>query len=503
MTATPLLLLAVIAAAAAEAPRRALLVGNEAGVAGEAPLRSTGTDAERLAAVLTELGGFGAADVMVLKDRTAAEILDAIDAIAAREPASVFVFYYSGHGDAGALHPAGTLLPVDLLLHRLRAVRAELRIGILDACQSGGAARRKGSIPAAPFEVRLDDHASAGDILVTSSAADELSFETEGGGLFTLHWTAGLRGAADANGDGQVTLGEVYEYAYAQTLRATLVASSGPQHAMFRYELAGRRDPVLTRLAGASLLTLQPASDGAVVIFDGSERSVVAEVPVRPGVSRRLALPPGSYVVRQRSTSSLRVARIELRRGDDRVLLERQMQDVPLVRLARKGSPGDRRAWVAAGQYGSGLGPRGQVTGQAGLEWEGARWLTAVDLGVSAGDETHADLTTRDVQVQVSGSALYALRAGTAAFRFGPAAGLAWLRQDSEGHDAVSALGFTAGLRVRGDVAITQGLLLFASIDGRTLVAPTTSSPPGPSLQLGRLGIVPWLAYAAGVGAAF
>lgn len=503
MTALLLLLLAAAAIPGEEAPRRALLVSADVGLAGEAPLRSTGTDADRLAAVLTELGGFGAADVIVLKNRTAAEILDEVDALAARGPASVLLFYYSGHGDSGALHPAGTLLPVDLLLHRLRSVPAELRISILDACQSGGAARPKGSTPAAPFEVRLDQQASSGDILITSSAADEQSFETEGGGLFTLHWTAGLRGAADANGDAQVTLGEVYEYAYAQTLRATLVASSGPQHAMFRYELAGRRDPVLTRLAGGSLLTLQPASEGTYVIFNGAERSVVAEVPARPGVPRRLALPPGSYVIRQRSVSSLRVARIELRQGDDRVLLERQMQEVPLVRLAQKGSPGERRAWAAAGQYGSGFGPRGQVTGQLGLEWEGAAWLMGVDVGVSAGDETHRRLTTHDVQVQASGAALYALRAGGAAFRFGPVAGLGWLRQATEGRDPVSSLGLSFGLRIRGDVAINQGLGLFASIDGRALVAPSSAAPPAPSAQVGRFGIVPWLAYAIGVLAAF
>ena len=88
-----------------------------------------------------DLGGFAAADVHVLKNGSAAQILDAVDLLAAGAPASVFVFYFSGHADAGALHPAGTLLPLDLLLHRLRAVRAELRLSILDACQSGAAAR--------------------------------------------------------------------------------------------------------------------------------------------------------------------------------------------------------------------------------------------------------------------------------------------------------------------------------------------------------------------------
>jgi hypothetical protein len=200
--------------------------------------------------------------------------------------------------------------------------------------------------------------------------------------------------------------------------------------------------------------------------------------------------------------SSLRLARIELKPGDDRVLLERQMQDVPLVRLARKGAPGERRAWLGAGQYGSGLGPRGQLTGAVGVEWEGARWLTGLDLGFSAGDETHAGLATRDAHAQVSGSALYPFRFGTAALRLGPAVGLGWLHQSSEGHDPADTVGLTAGLRVRGDVAISQALFVFASVDARALLAPT-SSAPDPGAQVGAIGIAPWVSYAVGLAAAF
>lgn len=495
------LLLASLAATP-EGPRVALLVGNDTGLPDEQPLRFPGADVERLAAVVRDLGGFAPGDVHLLRNRTAAEILDAVDLLARGPRASVLLLYYSGHGDAAALHPGGTLLPVDLLLHRLRAVGAELRIVLLDSCQSGGAARAKGSRPDAPFQVRLDDQASAGDILISSSAADEQSFEGEHGGLFTLHWTAGLRGAADGNGDGQVTLGEAYEYTYAQTLRATLAAPTGPQHASFRYDLTGRRDPVLTRLAGGALLTLQPQGDGEYVVFDGRERSVVAELPARAGQMRRLALAPGGYVVQQRGTRSLRLARIQLAVGDDRVLPEHQMQEVPLLHLARKGSLGERRVTVAAGSHASGLGPRNLLVAAAGVEWEGARRVSGLDLAFSRGNEVHRGLATRDTLLQLSGVLLWSHHLGAAALRLGPVAGLAWLRQASEGHRALDALGLSLGLRLRADVAITPALGLYALADARALAARTTGTPSG-GARAGTIGFAPWGAWGVGLRVAW
>jgi hypothetical protein len=483
--------------AAPEPARVALLVGNDVGVAGEQALRFTASDARRMGAVLQELGGFEPANVRVLENRTATEILDEVDAIASGPPVSVFVFYYSGHADTAALHPGGTLLPIDLLLNRVHRVRAELRVQILDACQSGAAARAKGSRPASPFSVRVEDEGSAGDILVSSSAADEQSFETEHGGLFTLSWTAGLRGAADANEDGQVTLSEAYSYAYAQTLRSTLGAATGPQHATFRYALEGRRDPVLTRLSGGGRLTLRPQSAGTYVIFDGREQSVVAELPARSDEPRRLALAPGEYVVRLRTLRSLRVARVALSRDDDRVLPEHQMQEVPLVRLARKGSIGDRYLSLGAGAYASGVGPRGQLLGALGVEWEGERWSRGVEFAVSAGTERNSGLETKDLAIQPSASLLYTLRTGTAALRLGPVAGVAYVRQEPTGHPARASLGLSLGARARGDAQITRDLGVFLLVDVRALGVRLASGDGA------RLGVEPFAAATAGLRAAF
>ncbi len=496
MTALGTGLLLAATLAAPEPSRVAVLVGNDVGLTGEQALRFTGADARRLKAVLEELGGFDPADVHVLENRTAAEILDAVEALAAGPQLSTFVFYYSGHADAAALHARGTLLPLDLLAPRIRRVPADLRLQILDACQSG-AARAKGSRPASPFSVRVEDQASTGDILVSSSAADEQSFESEHGGLFTLAWTAGLRGAADANADGQVALSEVYAYAYAQTLRSTLGAATGPQHASFRYALEGHRDPVLTRLSGGGRLTLEPQSAGAYVIFDRSERSVVAELPARSDEPRRIALAPGEYVIRLRTTKALRVARVALARDDDRVLSEHQMQEVPLVRLARKGSIGDRFLTVGAGAHTSGLGPTRQFLGAAGVEWEGQHWLPGMELAVSAGRQSHAGLETRDLLALVSGQLLYTLRLGTAAVRGGPVAGAAYVRQETEGRAGAASLGFTFGGRLRTDLQVTSSVGVYVLADVRGLGVRIVENDGT------RFGVEPLYAASAGLRAAF
>ena len=246
---------------------------------------------------------------------------------------------------------------------------------------------------------------------------------------------------------------------------------------------------MLTRLSGGAQVTLLARNEGEYVIFDGRERGVVTEVPARTGQPRKLALAPGSYVVQLRSPAALRVARIDLVAGDDRVLMEHQMQEVPLLRLARKGSLGTWRVTVMAGQQSSGLGPRGQVLGAIGTEWDGERWLSGVEVAVSAGEEVHGGLKTHDALLQASGALLYSLHFGAAAIRLGPAAGVAVLRQATVAQPTASALGATLGARVRADVQVTHSLGLYAQADGRVLLVRNTAGSDA----------LPWAAWGLGL----
>ena len=63
-----------------------------------------------------------------------------------------------------------------------------------------------------------------GQVLITASSASEDAQESDAiqGSFFTHFLTSGLRGAADRDNDGKVTLGEAYEFAYAHTVSNTV-----------------------------------------------------------------------------------------------------------------------------------------------------------------------------------------------------------------------------------------------------------------------------------------
>lgn len=335
-------LCAFLVAASAFAPRtslaapqrRALLVGSREGNADQVTLRYTQDDVRRLGAALTELGGF--AQASEVNSPTAAALTARLDALAKGEKSELFVFYYSGHADGVNLSLGGTELPLADLFAKVSAVPADLRIIVLDACQSGASSRSKGVKVAPPFQVQARVEGSTGDVVITSSSASEASYESDAwrAGIFSLHFATALRGAADADGDGSVTVGEAYGYAYSQTLRSTLLASGGPQHPSFRYAVEGQREPVLTRLAKGAHLTLRASEPGDFVLFDDQESRVVVEMRVEKPT--RLALSPGRYLVRKRGAKSLRSARIVLGPKDDRILDEAQMPATALIRLPPK-----------------------------------------------------------------------------------------------------------------------------------------------------------------------
>lgn len=497
-------LLGAIGDAAAER-RVALLVGSDAGLDADRPLRHTGADVQRMRAALVELGRFADADVYAVTEADAGQVLAALDALSAR-PADVFVFYYSGHADAGALRLGQTRLPLDLLLQRLERLPTRLRITVLDACQSGSAARprSKGVAPGRPFEVGLTPDGAAGQVLIASSAADEASFESDEhhGAVFTLHWTTGLRGAADVDGDGQVRLSEAYRYAYDRTVGATLLADAGPQHPTFDLELAGRHDPPLTFVDGGSGLLLRADGDARYLVLDGREQQLLAELSLVEGDRRRVALPPGPYVVKRRSPDALHVARVELAPGRAQRLYDHQMRAVPLVRLAPKGALGDRWVALALGQYASPVG--GSMQGTFGLEWEGDRWLLDADLLLSTGTQVHRGLESRLTLAGPTAAALFSWRPGEAALRIGPVAGaLAMLQRAGSDPERVVAAGLLGG-RLRFDLPLVAGLGLTLGADAAVLLARIEPTDTAFVAALpADLGVMPWLSYAVGLRVAW
>ncbi|MEN0068306.1 MAG: caspase family protein, partial [Myxococcota bacterium] len=224
-----------------EVERTAVVVGANEAPPGRARLRYAYHDAERVAQTLIEVGGFSEDQVIVLRDPEPTELLDTL----AQVPASdMLVFFYSGHADDHQLFPSGAPLAIQTLQATLDRVPAKLRVGVLDACRGGGWTGTKGLVAAPSFPLPKPTQQGTVYLAASSGAEDAHEADVVSGGFFTHHWTAGLRGPADANADGRVTIDESFAYARAYTVRDSTVYAGEPQHPSFKMELRGR-DPVV------------------------------------------------------------------------------------------------------------------------------------------------------------------------------------------------------------------------------------------------------------------
>ena len=315
-------------AAQADTRRLALVVGNDVGNPGVKPLRYAQSDAAKFARVLSELGGVQADDLMLLQGQGAREVDRALELLTARVselhrlPLTrvVLIFYFSGHSDGTALELGRDRLAFGDLKRALAATGAEVRIAIVDACQSGALLSEKGGTAGPSFNVNLaDDLDAKGSVFLTSSASSEYALESSEvqGSYFTHHLVSGLRGAADTSGDGRVTLSEAYRYAFDRTVAATAQTTVGPQHPRYDYALSGQGELVLTEL--------RDRPTAALILPEGLQRALVVDVvhdqvvaEVGPGAPTRLTLAPGNYGVRIWKADGAVGERLELRTGEER-----------------------------------------------------------------------------------------------------------------------------------------------------------------------------------------
>ncbi len=318
-----LLLLAIVGTAHAEGSRRlALLVAHPDGGPDTQSLSYPMRDAQKLAQVLVELGAFAPKDVTLLDSPTADEVVSALQQIELRaaeaataglEP--MVVFYYSGHAASGELRLGKTRLEMSFIRDALMSSKAQTRVAFLDACQSGGITRLKGGRHAPSFVVDVEpSRAARGHVIITSSKENEASQESDDlrGSFFTHYLVSGLRGAADRAGDGQVTLQEAYAYAYDRTVSHTANTRGGTQHPTYTYDLQGNGSMVLTRLDDLASLVFPAEAKGTFLVYDSGRDLVVGEVEKTRGSARRLSVPAGHYVVKQRARDHLKLARFEL-----------------------------------------------------------------------------------------------------------------------------------------------------------------------------------------------
>lgn len=294
----------------------ALVIGSNNPGKNQQPLRYAHDDARRMVQVLTEVGIYPDLRLKTLIDPKLRHLHTALNEISEqikthqrRDENTTFLFYYSGHARAHALNLGQEEFRLEALRYFLEKLPAKLKVVILDACQTGAFSQVKGLQAAKDFSYNsVNMLQTEGMAVIASSTGSELSQESDdlGGSVFTHHLVAGLRGAADSDSDGRITLFEAYRYTYNQTLVATAGTYVGRQHVTLETNLVGKGELVLAwPEKGSSALDLPEPLESEILVYRTDNQAIVAEVHKVGGSSIRLALAPGKYTVLVRSDRSV------------------------------------------------------------------------------------------------------------------------------------------------------------------------------------------------------
>ena len=120
-----------------------------------------------------------------------------------------------------------TALPMREIAHILNRIQSDSLIFIADSCYSGASGGRTvsiGGIRSTLSDTYIDRIAGGkGRVILAASAANEVSMEDEEleHGIFTYYLIKGLKGVADYDGDGYVTVDEAYRYVSEEVPKAT------------------------------------------------------------------------------------------------------------------------------------------------------------------------------------------------------------------------------------------------------------------------------------------
>ncbi len=189
-------------------------------------------DARRFSELARSSLGVAADHVQTLFDEqaTKASIERALASALLSVPAGGRIyFYFSGHGapDASGGTPYivptdgdpqfldATAIPMKEVLAKLGQSKAREVLAVVDSCFSGAGGRSVLPPGARPIVRVKEETAPAQLALFSASSGSEISGPTPSGdgGLFTQYVLQGLgTGAADMNGDGQVSLGELSQW---------------------------------------------------------------------------------------------------------------------------------------------------------------------------------------------------------------------------------------------------------------------------------------------------
>lgn len=220
----------------------ALIIGNtEYGDPGLAQLTTPGKDAEDFVRVLRDPKVCAFDDVSLLLNQPEHIVRARIDEFFdQKKPDDLLVLYFSGHGvrdELGALYLAvkntnrfrlrSTAIKSDFIREAMDQSRSKRQVLVLDCCNSGAFAQGMKSATGVSIGTASAFEAGYGRIILTASDSTQFAWEGDkvigetDNSLFTHFLVEGLQGEADLDGDGQITVDELYDYAYEKVKLAT------------------------------------------------------------------------------------------------------------------------------------------------------------------------------------------------------------------------------------------------------------------------------------------
>ena len=214
--------------------KKALLIGVSEYEPGLNPLPGAILDSEAIKQVFEhpEIGGFDEVISLINPERSAME--EAIERLfSERQKDDLLLLYYSGHGikdDSGRLYFANTktrksergellratAVSSSFIQESMQRSRSKRQVVVLDCCFSGAFAEgmtAKAGFSSFDIQGQLGGE---GRVILTSSSSTQYSFQEESSELsiYTRYLVEGIKtGAADADGDGWITVDEWHEYA--------------------------------------------------------------------------------------------------------------------------------------------------------------------------------------------------------------------------------------------------------------------------------------------------
>lgn len=391
------------------------------------PLRYCGADVRALKDRLVA-NGFPANQVFLLDDKAQQNKYKPFKSNIERELAQVLslleqndllLLGFSGHGvhfdgrsylcpEDATLEDPRSLISLDDVHEQLNRCRARMKLMLVDACRNDPRpAGRRGAMRDTGMRAFLETGPPPGILRLNSCAEGQFSMEETdfGHGVFMHFVLEGLAGKADADGNGRVSLIELYGYANQQTKLYVHERFHESQTPALKGDIADNFDiAVLPRdkvSAGASSAAASPPARATLAVYfvsPGPKRASQLSLPsatapevrfvIPGGAGNRMGLMPGDVLLDINGSSVadinglgatlksvgmgsplrvtvFRAGRRVVLQGDYETRLSEAQELAEVRRLAEKDNP-DAQCWLA-GMYLRGTGTA--IDEAAALTW--------------------------------------------------------------------------------------------------------------------------------------